>query len=84
MTNWITSAIAVAALSLTACGSKTPPKSTTTTRTTTEMTNDTGDKASTDTTETTTEQVDGSQQVKRTETTNTTVPAPGPNAAPKK
>jgi predicted small lipoprotein YifL len=71
------SILAIASLALTACGSKTPPKSTTTTRTQTETSNDSGDKATTESTQTTTEQSDGSQTVKKTETTNTTVPAPG-------
>ncbi len=62
-------------LALGACGSKTPPKSTTTTKTQTEVTNDSGDKAVVETSKTTTEQPDGSQNVKTTETTNTTVPA---------
>ena len=71
------SLLAVAPLALTACGGKSPPKSTTTTRTQTETSNDSGDKATTDSTQTTTNQADGSQTVKKTETTNTTVPAPG-------
>jgi hypothetical protein len=68
--------LAIAPLALSACSTKAPPKSTTTVRTQTETSNNTGNKASTDTTLTTTEQNDGSQTVKKTETTNTTVPAP--------
>lgn len=66
-------------LVLGACGTKTPPKSTITTRTQSETSNDNGDKSSSDTKQTTIEQPDGSQTVKRTETTTTTVPSPGPS-----
>ncbi len=58
-----------------ACGSKAPPKSTTTTRTQSTTTTDTGNKTETDTTEKTTKQPDGSSTVQRTETTNTAAPA---------
>jgi predicted small lipoprotein YifL len=74
LTRLITSLLLI---SLTACASKTPPRSTTTTRTQKETTNDTGDKTTSDTKETTVEQSDGSHTVKREETTNTTVPSPG-------
>ena len=66
----------VSALGIAACG-KSPPKSTTTTRTQTTTETDTGDKASSDTKQKVTEKADGSQTVERTETTNTEVPPPG-------
>ena len=63
-------------LGIAACGSKTPPRSTTTTSTQSTSTTDTGANTSSETTETVTQQPDGSQSVKRTETTNQDVPAP--------
>jgi len=67
----------VSALGIAACGGKSPPKSTTTTRTQSTTTTDTGDKTSSETKETITEQPDGSQTVKRTETMEKEVPPPG-------
>ncbi|HEY0253679.1 MAG TPA: hypothetical protein VGC41_19240 [Kofleriaceae bacterium] len=55
------------------CAAK--PKSTTTTRTQTNVQDDSGQSTSTDVKQTTTEQKDGTQNVKRVETTNTSRPA---------
>lgn len=63
------------ASTLAACGSKAPPKSTTTTRTQSTTTTDTGDSTSTDSTEKTTLNPDGSSTVQTNETTNKTAPA---------
>jgi len=63
------------ALAMTACASKTPPRSTTTTRTQTNTQE--GDvQTTTDVKETTVNQQDGSQSVKRTTSTDQTTPAP--------
>lgn len=71
----LTSLFALAvAFVISACGSKTPPKSTTTTRTQSTTTTSDGENSSTDATETTTEQQDGSSKVERTETTTTPAP----------
>jgi ABC-type glycerol-3-phosphate transport system substrate-binding protein len=73
----------VSGLAVAACGSKTAPQSTMTTRTQSKTTTDTGDNSTSDITEKTTNQTDGSQTVKRTETTTKDVPpappAPRPN-----
>jgi ABC-type glycerol-3-phosphate transport system substrate-binding protein len=66
--------VAVAA-GVAACGSKTPPRSTTTTRTQSTTTTDTGDNTSSDTKQKTTTQPDGSSVTDHSETTKTTVPA---------
>lgn len=65
-------------LGVAACGNKTPPKSTTTTRMQTETTTDTGNNTSTDVKETTVEQPNGASDVTRTETKTTSAPAPSP------
>jgi len=66
------------ALSVVACASKPPPRSTTTTRVQTKTTTDTGDNVSSDSTEKVTKQTDGSSTVRRTETTNTVTPPTQP------
>jgi hypothetical protein len=69
----------LAASTLAACGgTKTPPKSTTTTRTQTETTTDSGDNSTTDSTEKTTINADGSTTTTTNENTNTSAPAASP------
>lgn len=58
------------------CGGKSPPKSTTTTRTQTSTQQDSGERINTDVQEVKTDEANGTQNTKRTETTNTSMPAP--------
>ncbi len=74
----ITALLIASTLGIVACASKTPPRSTTTTRTQSSVKTDTGDSTTTDTKQTTTEQKDGSSTVQRTETTKTSAPATPP------
>jgi hypothetical protein len=69
--------VSTLALVAAGCGSKTPPKSTTTTHSQIITETDTGESSTTDVTETRVRQKDGTQDVERTETTKKTIPKSG-------